>query len=148
MFAGQTKKTVEFPDGSVTIHKLSWRSLEKARQARAVEQANGLRNIGGDILKALRSEAVEDLTKQLKQKQSSEDERRLARYADYDLGQVLYAAIESWTYGELNQAQIDQLPQDMAEKLAHEALDLSLPPLDPAKAEAEGKDDSVPSMYS
>lgn len=145
MFASQTTKVVEFPDGAVTIQKLSWRSLEKARQARASDQAAGLRNIGGDILKALRSEAIEDLSKQLKAKSASADERRLARYADFDRGTLLQSGIKAWTYGEVKPELIEQLPEEDAERLHHEILDLSLPPLDPVKADAEGKEGSVPS---
>lgn len=148
MFATQTTKVVEFSDGAVTIQKLSWRSLGNARQARASDQAAGLRNIGGDILKALRSEAIEDLSKQLKAKSASEDERRLARYADFDRGAVLVAGIKAWTYGDLTPALVDQIEEDRAERLHHEILDLSLPPLDQAKADAEGKEHSVPSINS
>jgi len=142
-FAYLTKKQVEFPDGTVTIHKLSWRSLQGARLTRAMDQAASMRNIGGEILKALRSETVEAAVNKVKEEKTDIDKRRLARYDEYDRGSLLVAGIEVWSYGELNAKAIDDLPEDMAERLHHEILDLSLPALEPEKVDAEGKEGSV-----
>lgn len=145
MFASQVKKTIEFEDGSVIIRKLSWRTLERARQARSGEMAAAARSYGGDVIKALRSETLDELAKKVAEKRADPEERRKARYAEYDRGTLLVAGIESWPYGELNPERIDLLDEEQAERLHQELVDLSLGPLEVAEAEALGKGAAVAS---
>jgi len=139
MFA-QQKDTVEFPDGSVTIRKLSWKSLEKAKEAQSITAATSLRAYGGDLMKALRSDTVNEAAKLHAEKKASQSEQVKARYAEYDREAVLSKGIDSWSYGELNPERILELEEETADKLHRAILDLSLPPIDKEAAEViQGK---------
>lgn len=139
MFASRVKKQVEFEDGSVTIRKLSYHSLEKAREARTAVQAASMRNFGGDVLKALRNEDLGEVAKRVAEQKPGPKEQAKARYAEYDRDSVLVAAIDSWTYGDVTPKAIYDLEEERAARLHREILDLSLPPLESAAAEEQQK---------
>lgn len=136
MFASQVKSTVDVDGVSVTIRKLSARSLEAAAEARTAANLAQVKAMGGDILKALRdaedprSSASPDL-----------ETRRLARYRVYDRAAVLRAGIAGWSAPEKVETAVDDLDEAAAELLHRAILDLSLPPIDPHEQQAaEGKD--------
>lgn len=136
---------------AVTIRKLSGASLDKARIQAAITQAAPLRALGADLLKGIQSSAVDEAAKALAAKKSTLEGRKTARYAAYDRETVLVQGVVRWSCedkAKLNPQNLADLDEDAAQKIHEAVLDLSLPPLDPAEAEAEGKGDSGPSTSS
>jgi hypothetical protein len=152
MFASRVTRDVEVEgEGGaavfVTVQKLSARSLEKAREAKSAAQLASLRAASKDMLQVWRSAEVEEAAKRLAEKRAQEvadpKARAKARYDAHDREHVLLAGVVRWTAKAPNGEPIPVAPEhllDLDEATAqtlHEAiLDLSLPPLDPADAEA------------
>lgn len=144
MFASRVKKTVTITDGDetvdVVIRKLSARSLdaaEEAAQARAIKKS---RDAGGELVKAFRETATV--------RPADAAARTLSRYRAYDPDTIVRAGVESWTSKVPVETGVQDLDEEAREKLHREILDISLPPLDPAEAEAAGKGDSGASISS
>ena len=142
MFASRVTKDVVLNDGdldvTVTVQKLSARALEKAREARTVSQAAPLRAMGGDILKAMRSESMDEAAASLRAKRATLEGAKKERYDAHDRFTVLQSGIVRWRGADLpavSQESIEDLDEDSAQKLHEEILDLSLPPIDPAELE-------------
>lgn len=142
MFASECRKDVEVGDERVAIRKLSARTLEKARQNRAAVQVKALRDMGGDVVKAMKSDSVEAIAQQLDALKKDPDAVRRQRYDAYDQETVLTAGVVSWTHSKaLSPDSLADLDEETAALLHEAILDLSLPPLDPAEKEkADTKD--------
>ena len=126
---------ITLSDGAtVTIRKLSARSLERASDARQIGVAESMRKMGGDVLKSLRE--LEQPKKEEPKKLDPEAAKK-ARYASYDRGTVLVAGIVRWSYGEVETDPLSQVDEQAAEEIHEAILDYSLPPLDPEEHEAE-----------
>ena len=147
MFASRVTKDVEVKDGAavtlVTIRKLSGRSLEKAREAKAAAQLASLRNASKDLLQAMRSSELDAAAAQLAAKREAESKdpkaQAKARYDAHDRETVLNAGIWRWSCPEpVNPDNIADLDEAIAQQLHEAILDLSLPGLDVAEI-AEGK---------
>src|SRR3990167_5274780 len=82
MFASRKTDDVTVQDESgevvVTVQKLSGRSLEKAREAKQIAQAPPIRAYGGDIMRALRSDALEEAAASLAAKRADPEARKRA----------------------------------------------------------------------
>jgi xanthine dehydrogenase iron-sulfur cluster and FAD-binding subunit A len=146
MFASRIQDNVEVKGGTiVTVRKLSGRSLEKAREAKSSSQLASLSNASGELIRAMRSDAIERAAAQLAAKREAEANdpkaRAKARYDAHDREVVLNAGIVRWSCEEkVNPDNIADLDEDVAQQLHEAILDLSLPSLDPVEAEAvEGK---------
>lgn len=138
MFASKVTKEVVLDGGErVVIRKLNHAALDRAREVRSSAGAKSLRDFGGEILKVMRSEEFS----QLKQaRDESPEAAKAGRYAAFDRNVVLQAGIVSWTAEvKLSAEAIDDLDEPSAQKLHEEIVDLSLPPLDPKKAEELAK---------
>jgi hypothetical protein len=148
MFASREERTVQVKDGDdtvdVTIRKLSGRNLERARQASTIEQGPAIKSMGGEVIKALQSDALNELAKELKK-----DADPKARYKKYDRQTTLELAIKRWSCEKkmpLSPTSIEDLEEAVAQQVFEAVIDLSDPP--PAVAEAQGKGDSEASTSS
>ena len=136
MFASKIKKVVSFDDDQVTIRKLSFSALDRARDARQLRSAETIRAHGGEVFKVLRSESTADLAEQLKARRENPEVARRARYQEYDRASVLHNGIVAWSFDEpVDQGHIDDLDEDIAQRLHEEIIDLSAPPPEEAKEE-------------
>jgi hypothetical protein len=141
IFASRSTKPFSVTAGDVTVtgtmQKLSWKSLQKARQAVTIENAEPLRAIGGEVLRAINSPALDEqlreLEEQLKKKNADPE---AAHYAQYDIEETLVGAITGWDVSGGNRptrAEILDLEEDIAKALRKEVIDYS----DPYKPDAE-----------
>ncbi len=129
VFASEVKKDVLVEGVTVTVRKLSGRSLEKAAEARQIALGATVRSFGSDLIKTFRETKREE----------TPEAQKAARYAGYDRSAVLVAGVASWDFErKLNPEAIDDLEESAAEFLFREILELSLPPAEVA-AEAEKK---------
>jgi len=141
MFASQIQKEVVLEgDERVTIRKLSALTLDKARAAKQADQAKVLRNYGGDLLKAIRSDSLEDVAAAVAAKRADPVVQRAAHYDEFDREVVLNAGIVSWTSDrKVNPESVGDLDEPSAQKLHEAIVDLSVP-FDPEMAaDLEGK---------
>jgi hypothetical protein len=152
MFAG-AQKTVAIEDEKlgridVTIRKLSWKSLKKARQAKTIDGANELRAFGGEIVRAFTGAAKSDVEAALKavdeiesreRAKKTPEQLRQERYDAHDPEVTLVAGVVGWTAErEFRASEVDNLDDQTAKTLHEEIVDYSLGPID---AEAhESKD--------
>jgi hypothetical protein len=142
MFAGVTDTvTVNDPivgEQVVTIQKLSWKTLEKASDIQTERGLAHTVKLGANMAQVIQdrldAQAKTDLTpeEQLEQK-------RQARYRNYDRDHIVRAGVKSWTAPPKLPAALETLDEETADILYRAIIDLSLPPLDPAVAEAERK---------
>lgn len=134
----EVRKEVVVGEDTFRVRKLSWKSLEKAQQARATSQAGHLRALGGDILKALRSDELEEVAKSLAAKKTPEELAK-ARYDSYDREEILVAGIETRNGEAMSRESIiAELDKPTAEALHREIVDLSDPAPEAVEA-AQGK---------
>jgi hypothetical protein len=146
-FVKNDSKEITVPGGSITIRKLSGRSLDRARQARQIEVAQSMagmteQNIRGlfGTPEARRLEAAKESGKK-----PSFDDARKARYAQYDRGVVLVAGILRWSFSDTVPTDPLDAVDDETAQTTHEAIiDFSLKPIDPSEYEVEmGKGSEV-----
>jgi len=129
MFASDTKRDVPVGDVTVTVRKLSGRSLEKASEAQSISAATVTRSFGPEVMKVLREGRAEQTPEQ----------RTASRYQAYDRQSVLVAGIMRWTSPVPLAQGIDDLDEESAELLFRAILDLSLPAIDPEAVKAAEK---------
>lgn len=131
MFADECQFTVEISIGTATCRKLSHRALRKASDMHTAEQMKNVREMGGDVFKALQT--AEDT-------RSTQDpaKARRRRFAGYDRDAVLAAGVVTWTAPRKLADGLPELDEADARALFEAIMDRSLPPTDP-EAE-EGKD--------
>jgi len=136
MFASRTKKQIAVSDedveGTVTIRKLSARSLEKAREAKQLSVVQLSTKFGPDIMKMYREAAKE-------RGEVVPTDPNVIRYAQYERELVLTQGVESWTFPEKLEEGLADLDESTAELLFREIIDLS----DPAKEEEEARGKGV-----
>ena len=150
ILAFRTKKTLTIGDVEFGIRKLSWKSLDKARMNKTLDQAQAIRAYGGDVVKGLRSEAMDEAAKAYAEKkgQQTEAEKKEEHYNSFDRGSILIAGVERCsevTGGDKELREyIDELDDETAEVLHREIVDLSVK----KKGEAEGKGVSGTSIGS
>lgn len=145
MFASRITKDVEAHDGdtlvTVTIQKLSGRSLRKAQEAAQAAALLSMRAASKDMLQVWNSKEVEaaadKLAEQRKREAADPKARAKARYAAYDRDAILLAGIVRWTANKPVAEGLEDLDEETSQKLHEAILDLSLPPLDPVEAEAQ-----------
>jgi hypothetical protein len=136
MFASRIKKQIEIGEGdekgTVTIRKLSARSLDKAREARQIGAAALTSRLGSDLIKAFR--------------ETAQDQEKLAaptgveaHYSAYDRATVLTQGVEHWTFKESLKEGLEDLDEAAAELLFRAIVDLS----DPPKTEVERVEKNV-----
>lgn len=117
-------KTVTIPNEGidVVIRKLSHKDLKNAARAKQSEGVGFMRELGGELMKALR----EADTEQVKKLQDMQE----ADVNNYDRDTLLKTAIVSWTYeeplGKKNEA-TDDLDEPTAKFLAAEIFEFSRP---------------------
>lgn len=141
LFASQVTKDIVRGEDTITIRKLSGKSLQKAREGRSMDQTSYLRHLGAELFRVLRSEALDEAAKKLEAMKEAKtpEERRKARYGEYDRDLVLNAGILRWSCGDLTPDRVADLPEEDAQALHEAILDLSLPPLDASEADAVPK---------
>lgn len=127
--------------GEVTydIRKLSWRSLQRAAEAKQIAQAKHMKSLGGEIFREIgaATAASEARAEKLKTIEGRAEER----YASYDMEEILTAGIER-VNGQPSSRQYvtDELDEPTAKALHRRIVDLSCGPLDPElNEEVEGK---------
>lgn len=128
-------KTIDIPgeDHSVVIRKLSHKQLKEASKARQSEGVGYMRELGGELLKALRdpSSDAEETAAKLKKIQ----DRQEFDVSNYDRDTLLRYGVVSWTYpippisvaatGVSNG--LDELDEPTAKFLANEIFEYSRP---------------------
>lgn len=121
-------KTVNIPneDHSAVICKLSHTQLKAAAKARQSEGVGFMREMGGELLKALR-DADTDKIKQIQEAQE-------ANISNYDRDTLLKEGIVSWTYDAKLPKGTDDLDEATAKFLAEAIFEYSRPE---TKAEAK-----------
>jgi ribosome recycling factor len=139
MFASKIQKQVTFDDGSVTIRKLSAKSLEKAAEQRQIAVAQFTSQMGAEIMKMWTTKDKDAVAAPAAEVPI--EEQRKARYGLYDRFSVLKAGVVSWSYPEKIHDGIEDLDEDAVQKLHEEILDLSLPPLTQEEREAASAKD-------
>jgi hypothetical protein len=153
MFAKQITKEVAVGPETVTIRKLSGRSLQKAREAQRSTQVQNVREIGPEMIKAFRAERAEADAAAAKPEeapiveltQEDLDKARKASFAEFDRDVVLVAGIVSWTAKDaknkaipVNEANIGELDEETSQLLHDEILDLSLAPVNADEVTGKG----------
>lgn len=143
-FVKNLTTVIHVEGGTVTVGKLSAKSLDKAREA---EQINSARRVGQMSEGAVRGlfgtpEARQAAADMAAGRKPDYETAKRARYGQYDRGLVLLQGIRSWTFDEPpGQDPADQVDDETAQKIHEGILDFSLRPLDPAEYEtARGKD--------
>lgn len=138
MFASKIRQDVQVSDGTITIRKLSFSKLDRARDERQLKSATTIKTYGGEVLKVLRDESTADLAERLKARREDPETARKARYLDYDRTTVLHEGIVKWSYDEpLNEENINDLDDGDAQITFEAIIDLSAPPPEVQKAEQE-----------
>jgi len=114
-------KSVEIPNEKVSaiIRKLSHRQLKEAAKARQSEGVGFMREMGGEMLKALR-DVDADKVKKLQDAQE-------ANLDNYDRDSLLKFGIVSWTYDSKLPAGTDDLDEATAKFLAEAVFEFSRP---------------------
>lgn len=147
MFAFARTEKIEIKDDEgktveVTLVKLPHRVLREARLIAQRESSQNLKDMGGDIARALfkpneeDAKKLEEAKKRVKAKPDYEAAKKL-RYTTYDRVTILQHGIKSWTRPEdINDDSRDALDEETAQLFHEKILDLSLPPLDPKDYEA------------
>lgn len=112
-------KVVNIPgeDDTVIIRKLNHKTLKKAARARQTEGVSVMKEIGAELIKALRDEDDEKL-KRIQDKQESD-------ISSYDMDTLLKEGIVSWTYDGVLPNDTDELAENTAKFIAKEILDFS-----------------------
>jgi hypothetical protein len=131
-------KTVEIPgeDVQVVIRKLSHKQLRQAQKARQSEGVGFMREMGGELLKALKDEDTSAANDKIKKLQDMQE----ADVTNYDRDSLLKFGIVSWTYEEKlgkNNESTDNLDEPSAKFLAEEIFQFSRP-----ETKTEAKNDS------
>ena len=130
-------KTVDIPgeSESAVIRKLSHVQLKAAAKARQSEGVGFMREMGGELLKALRDED----TSKIKRLQEAQE----ANLENYDRDTLLKCGIASWTYGAALPEGTELLDEPTAKFLAGQIFEFSRP-----ETKAEAKNDSGASIVS
>lgn len=136
-------KTIDIPNEpeTATIRKLSHTQLKTAAKARQSEGVGYMKELGGELLKAMReSVSAEDATEKLKKIQAAQQ----ADINSYDRDTLLRLGVISWTYpippiaitpnGVGNG--LDELDEPTAKFLAEQIFEYSRP-----ESKAEIKND-------
>ena len=138
----ESKKTVTVGEDSYGIRKLSWKSLSKAEEARTIAQIGNMRALGGELLKALRSEEVQAAAKLAASEAVAEEKAAAnatkARYDAYDQERILSLGVESKNGVPFKPEEVDELDKVTAEILHRAIVDLSDPLPEVVEAE-QGK---------
>jgi hypothetical protein len=123
------------------LRKLSWRSLQKAAEAKQIAQAVHMRSLGGEIFREIAGDRGKEATQNLAEKQKTPEGRAQERYATYDQEEILVAGLERVNGTLASRAFVnEELDSKTAEALHRRIIDLSLGPLDTAGAEeVQGK---------
>lgn len=104
------------PGESATIRRLSHRQLRQAAKAREKEGIGWLREVGPELVKALRDGDAAGIQKI--------EEAQAANVNNYDRDQLLAAGLVAWTYPEPVTA-IADLDEDTAAFLAQAIFDFA-----------------------
>ena len=122
-------KTIDFPapdvGESVEIRKLSHRKLAEAAQKQQSQGIGFMRELGGELMQALRSEDTGKLDRIQRQQEAS--------VSNYDRDTILERGIVSWTLepsiDDKNRTDvIGELDEPTAAWLAEQIFDFSRPP--------------------
>lgn len=128
-------KTVEIPNEKETavIRKLSHRQLKEAARARQSEGVGFMKEMGGELLRALRDtkDDAEETAKKLKKIQ----EKQESDVTNYDRDVLLKYGVVSWSYPIPPQSiskegvsnGLDELDEPTAKFLAQEIFEFSRP---------------------
>jgi hypothetical protein len=150
-FANRSKKTITLGGGDdefqVVLRKLSGSALETAAKLRQKAVAENTRAMGGEMMETFariaEAKKASDAAAGIKEAEPTLEQKRLARYQNYDRQCVLTHGIDSWTAKAEDGSALDsdakniaQLDEESSEKAFRELLDMSLPELDKAAAEA------------
>jgi hypothetical protein len=119
-------KTIEIPNENetVVIRKLSHTQLRQAAKARQSEGVGFMKEMGGELLKALR-EADTDKIKKIQDAQE-------ANVSNYDRDTLLRFGVASWSYpvrpiAEAGLNGLDELDEPTAKFLAEQIFEFSRP---------------------
>lgn len=114
-------KTVEIPNETETavIRKLSHIQLKEASKKRQSEGLGFMREMGGELLKALR-EADTDQVKKIQDAQE-------ATIGNYDRDLLLQYGVASWSYAAALPKGLDELDEPTAKFLAEQIFEYSRP---------------------
>lgn len=136
MFAGNVELTVDVDNGNVSLVKLSYSQLDKAMSKKRMDTIKQVKEMGGDIFKAMRESNVTAADKTNKTKEQLMQER----YDSYDKQTILEEGIKAWSFTvEKTSKTIMAIDEKSADKLFKHILDISLPDIEEVKI-AEGKE--------
>lgn len=143
MFASRVRKHLTFADGTdtitVTIVKLSGKTLEKAADLRQQEAARAAKALGPEFVREFQSAAAAAPDKP--DPVAEAKAKAKARYASYQREAVLQAGIESWSATRPDgkplpvHEGIDDLDEETCEQLHRAIIDLSVPSEEAVEAE-------------
>ena len=112
-------KTVQIPgeEHTAIIRKLSHKQLRNAAKARQSEGVGFMREMGGELLKALR-DVDTDKVKKIEEAQE-------ANVSNYDRDSLLTEGVISWSYDGKLPGALDELDEPTAKFLANEVFEFS-----------------------
>lgn len=150
VFSSRVRKEVTYDDLTVVIRKLSGASLEKAGEQRAIVAMRITAGAGADALRQARESARDQEKKPIAGAEPEPPKvvNPRDRHNGYDRETVLIAGIHGWNALDEKGGSLPVTPDNVLDLtegacdfLFHEILDLSLPPIDAAKLEADQKKD-------
>lgn len=93
MYVTNICKSLTCPDGSsAVVRKLSWKQLRQADRANFANNAERMRELGGEIVRAITASATGD---EAAEKVKKIQEAQVTSPSSYDMEQVLIAGIAS-----------------------------------------------------
>jgi hypothetical protein len=129
-------KTIDIPgeDAQVVIKRLNHTQLKDAARARQREGIDYMKEMGGELIRAMRSEDKDDAEKTAKRLKDLQD-RQESDVSNYDRTQLLKYGIVSWSYPippyqetkDGITAGIDELDEPTAKFIAQEIFEFSRP---------------------
>lgn len=129
------KRQIPGEDHHAVIRKLSHKQLKNAAKIRQTEGVGFMREMGGELLKALR-DADNDKVKKIQDAQAAD-------VTNYDRDTLLQQGIVSWSYDARLPEGTDELDEPTAKFLAEEIFNFSRP-----ETKVEAKNDSSASITS
>lgn len=125
MLVSREPITVEIPHEPgqwIGFCKLSWKQFKQARKKAEKENREVIRELGGEILKALQVEGGEKRARKLIDEQEYDPRT-------YDTEELLLAGIVSWSYeAEVNPETVAALDKQTSDWAVRKLIDLNRPP--------------------
>lgn len=146
MFASGVTRNISIGEETVVIQKMSGFQLEKASQIQTQKAVDQSKQLGGELLAAIRDPDAATRLQEQRDKMTQKQKRQ-ARYDTYDRKHILKKGIRGWSCKKEDGSAlpttegIEDLDQPTADMLFHEIVDLSCGPVDADEVEIEQEKD-------